>query len=88
MENPKFKLGSLKGLLSKEEMKKISGGYAICCCYGGYYTATPGYHNVNGYWDRFPDGTGNCYNTCTNPNVQHPGTSGEQWTSSSGCNPM
>lgn len=71
-----FKLGSIKNMLSKEEMKKISGGYNVCCCVGGTY----GNIDCNHSWSGFP-GSDSCYTYCARS-----GASGAQWDSSSLCN--
>lgn len=70
------KLGSVKDMLTKEEMKKISGGYAMCCCVGGTY----GHLNPNHSWSTSP-GPNGCYSTCASY-----GASGGYWDSSSPCN--
>jgi hypothetical protein len=42
MEKEYFKLGSIKSLLTSEEMKKIAGGYNnVCCCVDGPGTCCP-----------------------------------------------
>jgi len=76
MKKIKLKLGSVKEMLTKEEMKKIAGGYLMCCCHGGQH------HGPN--WSQSPDSTGNCWHTCTTG--EYPGTSGEIWDSQSLCN--
>jgi hypothetical protein len=77
MKKVKLKLGSIKEMLTNEEMKKISGGYLMCCCHGGMSGAN---------WSRSPDSTGNCGHTCTDPNSQWPGWGGEAWDANSACN--
>ncbi|ASU33377.1 hypothetical protein [Mucilaginibacter xinganensis] len=82
MKKVSLKLGSVKEMLTKEEMKKIAGGYAMCCCIGGVYGNLDCTHS----WSRSLDSTGSCYHTCTDPNSQNPGTGGALWDSSSLCN--
>jgi len=81
MKKVTLKLGSVKEMLSNEEMKKISGGYVMCCCIGGVYgDLDPCTHS----WSRSMDSTGSCYHTCTTQ--QNPGTGGALWDASSPCN--
>jgi len=82
MKKVSLKLGSVKEMLTNEEMKRISGGYAMCCCTGGYYGTLDCTHS----WSLNPAPPNNCYQTCTNPNQQYPGTGGALWDGSSPCN--
>ena len=80
MEKVKFKLGSIQNMLTKEEMKKVSGGYLVCCCQGGTY----GYLCPNGCWSGGPSPYSSCSQYCNSEG----GASGSQWDSSSCCNHM
>jgi bacteriocin-like protein len=72
-----LKLGSVQNTLTKEEMKKISGGYLMCCCVGGQY----GNLTWNHSWSTSPGSSGSCYSACAAA-----GASGGPWDSSSPCN--
>jgi len=72
-----LKLGSAQNMLTKEEMKKISGGYLMCCCVGGQY----GNLTWNHSWSTSPNSSGSCSATCSSY-----GASGGAWDSSSPCN--
>lgn len=76
MKKPNFKLGSIKNMLTKEEMKSISGGYNVCCCVGGQY----GYLECNHSWSGGPGGSG-CSSYCAMY-----GATGAQWDQYSLCN--
>jgi len=77
MKKPTFKLGAMKNMLTREEMKSISGGYTVCCCVGGTY----GYLECNHSWSGFPGQGQSCSTYCSGY-----GASGAQWDSSSLCN--
>ena len=76
MKKPSFKLGSIKNMLTKEEMKNISGGYPMCCCVGGQFGNLDCTHS----WSLSPNGQ-NCGTACAAY-----GASGAQWDSQSLCN--
>jgi bacteriocin-like protein len=80
MKEIMLKLGSVQNTLSKEEMKKISGGYLMCCCVGGIY----GNLSWNHSWSTQPWKDGNCAATCSDP--AYGGAWGGAWDSSSPCN--
>jgi len=80
MKHKMLKLGSVQNALTKEEMKKISGGYLMCCCVGGIY----GNLSWNHSWSTTPWKNGDCYATCSDPS--YGGAWGGPWDSSSPCN--
>jgi len=75
MKKVSLKLGSVKEMLTKEEMKKISGGYLMCCCVGGTYGNLDCTHS----WSTGPNP--DCYTACANY-----GASGAPWDGNSLCN--
>ncbi|HEY8931496.1 MAG TPA: hypothetical protein VIM55_19995 [Mucilaginibacter sp.] len=76
MEKVNLKLGSVKEMLTNEEMKSISGGYAVCCCVGGIYGNWECNHSWSGGY-----GETNCSAYCASNQAF-----GSQWDSSSPCN--
>lgn len=76
MKKVSLKLGSVKEMLTKEEMKKIAGGYNVCCCVGGTYGNLDCTHSWSG-----GIGQSNCSSYCASY-----GATGAQWDSSSLCN--
>ncbi|HEY8931497.1 MAG TPA: hypothetical protein VIM55_20000 [Mucilaginibacter sp.] len=71
-----LKLGSIKEMLTNEEMKRISGGYAVCCCVGGSGGGAECNHSWSG-----GIGQTNCASWC----AQY-GATGGQWDANSLCN--
>jgi len=80
MKKPNFKLGSIKNMLTKDEMKSIAGGYNVCCCVGGNTSAAN--LDSNHSWSGCI-GCTDCANWCY---VYGMGATGGQWDSTSLCN--
>jgi hypothetical protein len=77
MKKVNVKLGSVKVMLTKEEMKKISGGYNVCCCIGGTYGyLDPCTHSSSG-----GIGQTDCASFCALT-----GATGALWDANSLCN--